>query len=269
MTYTTQNVIEILKTLNVRPKKSLGQNFLVNPDVCQKITDQVCISHADRFIEVGPGLGVLTEGLKHLPDLLLIERDKVFVEFLKQKGFCVLHKDALFVDWSELIKGRTILVSNLPYQISSRLLIDRSLDQVLLQKMVLMFQKEVAMRILAEPDTKSYGLLSVMAQTHWQVTKLLSVGPKDFYPAPQVGSQVLEFVPKPCHGLDSRQFLVFLKKGFAQRRKQLKKILLPLLTEGHFILKVFSDLKISHTARAEELSPQKWVDLFIAIQGFK
>lgn len=268
MAYTTKTVIEFLKKLKVRPKKSLGQNFLVNPQVCQKIIHQVCASHANRVIEVGPGLGVLTEKLKHLPDLLLIEKDKVFVKFLRQKGFYVLHQDALFVNWSELIKDHTILVSNLPYQISSRLLIERSLDRVPLQKMVLMFQKEVAMKILAETNTKPYSLLSVMAQTHWQITKLFSVGPKDFYPAPQVGSQALEFVPKPCHGLDSRQFLMFLKKGFAQRRKQLKKILLSDF-HLHSISKIFNDLRISHTTRSGGLSPQKWVDLFIALKDFE
>lgn len=130
--------------------------------------------------------------------------------------------------------------------------------------MILMFQKEVAMRILAKTSTKAYGLLSVIAQTHWHITKILNAGPKDFYPAPQVGSQVLKFAQKPLDGLNSQQFLKFVKIGFAQRRKQLQKSIAsadPKL-QLYFIQRIFEHLHITQTARPEELSPQKWLKLF-------
>ncbi len=214
---------------------------------------------------------MLTEGLTEIKDLILIEKDKVFATFLKQKGFFVLEDDALLVDWQNLINDQTVLVSNLPYQISSRILVDRCLDSKPLNKMVLMFQREVAERILSQTNGPNYGLLSVMSQTHWQIKRLLNAGSKDFYPPPQIGSQVLVFTPSRSFNYKtSKAFLKFLKVGFSQRRKQLKKVLLnyeseviekSIMTEA-FIKNAFKVLNIQYTARPEEISPQKWLSTF-------
>lgn len=265
--YKTKDLLFLLKNLGVYPKKSLGQNFLVNPRICQKIIDEVLKEKADRVIEVGPGLGTLTEGLKEISDLILIEKDKVFARYLEQKGFLVLHNDALLVNWTDLIKDHSVLVSNLPYQISSRLLIERSLDKKPLKKMILMFQKEVAQRILSKTQ-QAYGLLTVQAQTHWSIQKILSAGPKDFYPPPQVGSCLLSFTPKTFpDNFNSRHFLDFLKIGFCQKRKQLQKILLlhadTLKIDQLRIREIFKNLEIKDKARPEELSVQEWLNLFL------
>lgn len=268
--HTTKETIALLKKLGVCPKKSLGQNFLVNPNLCQKIIQQIEASRVRRLIEVGPGLGYLTEGLKTVClDLILIEKDNILADFLRQKGFCVLNEDALHADWSHLIADHTVLVSNLPYQIASRLLVDRSLDAKPLEQVILMFQREVAMRILAKPKSKSYGLLSVMAQTYWRISKVLEAGPKDFYPHPAVASQVLSFVPKACPDMDSKLFLAFLKVGFSQRRKQLFKLLISSLKVPKINKKdlqnTFKDLDVPLKARPEDLAPHHWVDLFLAL----
>ena len=273
-TLKTKELLSLLKRLDAYPKKSLGQNFLVNPNICQQIISEVYKEKADRVIEIGPGLGAITEGLQKISDLILIEKDKIFTKYLEQKGFSVLNEDALRSDWANLIKDRTLLVSNLPYQISSRFLIERSLDKKPLQKMILMFQKEVAERILSKVNCnrlQTFGLLSVMAQTHWYIEKVLNAGPKDFYPSPKVGSQVLKFTPKPPSStFDSRHFLKFLKIGFSQRRKQLQKVLLSdgnkLKTDTPItkdqVKEAFKSLDIKTTARPEEISSQKWVNLF-------
>ena len=271
--YKTKDLLFLLKHLGVHPKKSLGQNFLINSQICQKINDEVLKEKADRVIEIGPGVGTLTERLKNVSDLILIEKDKVLAKYLKQKGFYVLDNDALLVDWAGLIKDHSVLVSNLPYQISSRLLIERSLDKKPFEKMILMFQKEVAQRILSQAyQVQTYGLLTVQAQTHWSIQKMLSAGPKDFYPSPQIGSCVLKFTPKILpDNFNSRNFLSFLKIGFSQRRKQLQKILLfhadTLKTNPLKIKKAFEILKIKDKARPEELSVQKWLDLFTCLNS--
>ena len=269
-----QEVLSLLKDLDTYPKRSLGQNFLVNPQICQQIISEVYKEEVDRVIEIGPGLGVLTEALKKVSDLILIEKDKVFAEYLRQKGFLVLNEDALLSDWNDLIKGNTLLVGNLPYQISSRLLVERSLDKKPLQKMILMFQTEVAQRILSQfgcRRSETFGLLSVMAQNHWHIEKVLNAGPKDFYPSPNVGSQVLKFTPKSFSDpFNSRWFLNFLKIGFSQRRKMLQKVLLlniDKLKTDNIITKdqvkeAFKSLNIAATVRPHELSSQKWLDLF-------
>ena len=267
----TKEILSLLEKLNTYPKKSLGQNFLINSHICQHIVSEVYKEKVDRVIEVGPGLGVLTEGLKKISDLILIEKDKVFAKYLEQKGFVILNKDALLLDWTDLIKGKTLLISNLPYQISSRLLIERCLDKKPLQKMILMFQKEVAEKVLSKSHSHSFGLLSVMVQIHWYIEKVLNAGSKDFYPAPKIGSQVLKFAPKSFDNtFNSKDFLSFLKIGFSQRRKQLQKILLlnaDKLKKNNSISsdqikEAFTNLGIKMTARPEELSPQKWLDLF-------
>ena len=264
----TKKVLSLLKDLDAYPKKSLGQNFLVNPNICQRIVSEVYKEKVDRVIEIGPGLGALTENLKQISDLILIEKDKVFAKYLEKKGFVVLNKDAMRLDWNDLIKGNTLLVSNLPYQISSRLLIERSLDEKQLQKMILMFQKEVAEKILSHHQSQTFGLISVIAQTHWNIEKVLNAGPKDFYPSPKVGSQVLKLSPKFLFDtFDSKNFLKFLKIGFSQRRKKLQKVLLlhtdklTTITPDQ-IKEAFQSLDIEAKSRPEELSVQKWLDLF-------
>jgi 16S rRNA (adenine1518-N6/adenine1519-N6)-dimethyltransferase len=222
-------IIEKLKAMGAEPKRSLGQNFLVSSHVIDKIVTAVQAGDPVALVEVGPGLGALTEGLSQLnKPLLLLELDRRFAGHWRSRGFKVIEGDALALDWGTLgLVPGTTLVSNLPYQISSSLVIERSIAPYGVSRMILMFQKEVAQRLMARARTKDYGLLSVIAQTFWDIRLLLEAGPSDFYPPPNVASRVLVFSEARPEGMkDPGEFLRFCKAAFAQRRKLMVKNLL-------------------------------------------
>lgn len=248
-----------LKSLGASPKRALGQNFLVDEYIIQKIIDRVKRLKSEQLIEVGPGLGALTEPLQEfkLP-LTLIELDQSFAKMWREQSIDVVEEDALKINWNALqLKEPTTFVSNLPYQISSSLVIEMSLGPLEIKNMVLMFQKEVAQRITAKPKTKAYGLLSVIAQTYWDVFFVLDAAPACFYPPPKVASRVLHFQRKRSHEDFSRSFLKFVKKAFAQRRKFLVKNL------GNEVQpEDLESMGINPKVRAEELSPEQFQSLF-------
>jgi 16S rRNA (adenine1518-N6/adenine1519-N6)-dimethyltransferase len=245
--------------MEVLAKKSLGQNFLVNEAVIRKIIDRVSEASAPFLVEVGPGLGSLTE---HLVDKkpLLIELDRVFVKFWRDRGFEVVEGDALKINWDSLsIPVGSWLVSNLPYQISTHIVVDRSLGPKNIVGMVLMFQKEVAERLMAKPRTAAYGFLSVIAQNFWEMKRVADAGPGDFHPPPKIASRVLSFTRKSNVALDSG-FVGFTKAAFAQRRKFLLK---NLRAVGHKDWEsVFTGMSINLKARAEELTPEQFAELY-------
>ena len=264
------------------PKRSLGQNFLISEFIIDSIIKAVQRNPTQEVIEIGPGLGSLTDQLLQLKlPLTLLELDQKFVAYwrtrlaeplLSSAAVRVLEGDALQMDWQKLFQKETaLLVSNLPYQISSSLLIDRSLEPGRLSAMILMFQKEVAQRISASERSKEYGLLTVIAQNFWNIDLLCECSPRDYYPAPNVASRVLVFkikkdqvIPLALRG----EFLKFIKAGFAHRRKRLFNNLKgqyfssrnqpeELLQQG------FAHLQLGASARAEELSPSVFRDLFL------
>lgn len=260
--YDIQSLKDKLMQLGVYPNKKLGQNFLINKNVCQKIIDVVLNQGADNFIEVGPGLGALTDLMSDQKEkLTLIELDRSFAEYWTQKNYQVIQKDALQIDWSELLKNKTVLVSNLPYQISSSLVIDRSLDKNQLSAMILMFQKEVGQRLIAKPKTADYGLLSVMAQVFWTVEFVMEVGPKDFYPAPSIASRVLLFKKKEASLENPKKFLSFVKEAFKQRRKLLVSNIGGLV-EKEKSRQALVSMGFTELARPEELSPEQFVEFY-------
>lgn len=232
-----QKYIDRIQQMGQDPKKSLGQNFLIHEGAIQAILERVNVAQPSHIIEVGPGLGALTDELKQLVfPLTLIELDQNFYEYWKSQFTNetppspsvreIVYGDALKLDWKEVLDlpDNAMLVSNLPYQISSSLVIERSLGPNEITSMVLMFQKEVADRIMARPKSKDYGILSVIAQTYWQMEKVISLGPGAFWPPPKVSSQVLSFRRRPpCLPHGGEEYLRFVKSAFAQRRKMLYK----------------------------------------------
>lgn len=207
--------------LGVVAKKALGQNFLVSDAVIEKIIAAADQFAAKHIVEIGPGCGALTDLLiEKYKDLKLIELDNELFSFWKSKGIQITHVDALKEDWSKYLGH--LLVSNLPYQISSSLVIERSMDTQPLIGMVLMFQKEVAQRIRAVQQTEHYGMLSVMAQEFWDIQTVCDAGPRDFNPAPKVASRVLSFKPRTSNVVNRTEYLSFLKAAFKQRRRILK-----------------------------------------------
>lgn len=201
-------------------KRSLGQNFLVSDGVIAKIIAAVQDFAANSLVEIGPGCGALTDLLLPLyPNLKLIELDRQLAAFWRGQGAEVIEGDALQLDWP--FGSDFVLVSNLPYQISSSLVIERSVFGAQLKGMVLMFQKEVAQRIRALPRTEHYGMLSVIAQEFWQVETVCDAGSREFKPAPKVSSRVLKFTAKRSVISDRPHYLRFVKACFQQRRRVL------------------------------------------------
>ncbi len=264
-----EKTITRLRRLGVEPKRALGQNFLVSDVAIDKIIECVRKLEPAHMIEIGPGVGSLTDELvKAGKPLLLIELDKTFAEFWRAQGVELIEFDALQVDWENLpIPASTVLVSNLPYQISTSLVVDRCFGPQKITAMVLMFQKEVAERLMSGNRSKEYGLLSVMAQTFWEIKKLLEAGPRQFWPEPNVASQVLVFKrrPSPLPGHE-KEFLNFLKVAFAQRRKLLTKNLLalpePFRLKQDGVAATLEAMKVNPKARAEELSVSQFIELF-------
>ncbi|MCH2532835.1 MAG: 16S rRNA (adenine(1518)-N(6)/adenine(1519)-N(6))-dimethyltransferase RsmA [Bdellovibrionales bacterium] len=251
--------------MGIEPKRSLGQNFLTNQHVIEKIITKAEAHLKNQLIEIGPGPGSLTDYLKKLtPQFTLLELDRKIAQYWRDQGLKVLEQDALKADWQELThEGPTLLVSNLPYQISSSLVVELSTTSHQVEAMILMFQKEVAERIVAAPNQKTYGLLSVVAQLTWDIQKLADAGPGSFFPPPKVASRVLSFQKKqePL----SKEFLNFVKACFQQRRKQVLKVLIHQKQNSVKDTQIFDWLEskgYGKTLRAENISADDYVELY-------
>lgn len=269
MSQARERLEKTLEELGILAKKSLGQNFLVSDVVIERIIQQVKDFAPEVLVEVGPGPGALTYFLQQMNvPITLIELDRVIAAYWKDKGFHVIEEDALRLPWEQFYTDnkKLVFVSNLPYQISSSIVIDRSLEDRGVENMVLMFQKEVAQRIRAPAQSEHYGLLSVIAQTFWKTHLVTEAGPRDFSPSPKVASRVLAFSRIPTEIRDRDTFLKFVKAAFAQRRKLLKKNLSGLLSQKKITEELFiqwlAELGFKETARAEELSPSQFVTLY-------
>ncbi len=261
-------ILALLEQLDKNPKRSLGQNFLIDGNIIEKILREVESFPAKHIVEIGPGAGSLTNDLlvlstKQEKTLELIELDQGFFNYWKDKVSDIHEIDVLKFSWNPYKDKELCIVSNLPYQVSSRLIIELSLLEWKQDiKVIFMFQKEVAQRIQATANSEHYGLLSVVVQSFWKVQKLCDVSPRCFWPAPNVTSRVLTFSPLRAYLMDEtkrKNYLSFLKLGFAQRRKLLRKNLGAYRKDVDLL---WSDSGIDDKARAEDLSIQQWVQLY-------
>ncbi len=263
----SQRLQKKLIELQVIAKKSLGQNFLISDQVIHHIIKAVQNEKPQKLVEIGPGCGALTDLLLNMSvDLTLIELDRDLAEYWRQQKQKVIEVDALQMEWT--FDSDYILVSNLPYQISSSIVIERSLDLKPLKAMVLMFQKEVAQRIKAQAQTEHYGMLSVIAQEFWSIEIVCDAGPRDFKPAPKVSSRVLKFKSKISSVENKKQYLSFVKACFRQRRRVLTTNLNALNTDfdRQRLNNWFIENKKSEKVRAEELSPAEINSLYHALR---
>lgn len=263
-------------------KKALGQNFLINDHVVEKMLAGLKELEPDYVFEVGPGPGALTDYLirDYSNCLTLIELDHALADVWKQRGAHVLEDDALKVPWAQMIHEsqkshgpRLVLISNLPYQIASTLVIDRSFDQVPLAAMILMFQKEVGDRLRSMEDTDDYGFLSVVAQSFWKISVVANLGRRDFFPPPKINSQVLQFVrlQEPSYLMnqqDKRHFLNFVKAAFSQRRKVMRKNLGQVM-KAESIKSLYAKLNLDENIRAEQISVALFHKMFDLCQQEK
>ena len=267
------NVREIKNTiqeLNFTPKKFLGQHFLTNTALIQKMITAVKKFDPAFIIEVGPGLGSLTKPLMDLSiPLVVIERDVILCRYWENK-ISIIKGDALKSNWIDYLKPSSLLVGNLPYQIASRLVVQCSQNIQHLRYMVLMFQKEVAERICAKSHSKNYGLLSVLSQSVWEIKHLAGADPKDFYPQPKVSSSVLLFQKKSAGDIisDLSVFTEFIKLCFTQRRKFLFNRLQKKFGVNH-AKGVFNKMGLLLSVRAEEVSVRQFAHLFCQLNRLK
>ena len=261
-----------LRDIPLSPAKTLGQNFLHDQNLARWIVDQAQITPDDYVVEIGPGLGALTTFiLEKGARVLAIEKDARLANFLRahigHERLEIIHTDALKFDWRSLFAHRQVtLLSNLPYNISSLLLL-RFLEQPSpISLWLLMLQKEMAMRLSASPSTHDYGALTLRVQLHHRVKYLRTVPATVFFPQPDVDSAVARILPRDPLELPARDdelLVTLIRAGFSQRRKQLQKLLRTHVPDWD---KVASHLNINPKARAEELSLLQWIDLanFIA-----
>src|SRR4051794_37669915 len=223
-----------LREIRVTPVKTLGQNFLHDRNLARWIVEKAQLSRDDYVVEIGPGLGALTEFiLESGARVLAIEKDQRLVEFLRKRfagsGLEIVHGDALDFDLRPLFaQPRVKLLGNLPYYISSQLLLKFTKYPSPISLWLLMLQKEMARRISAAPGTSDYGALTLTVQLHYRVEFLRNVPATVFLPQPDVDSAFVRITPRtqnelpPC---DSETFFRVVRRGFSQRRKQLRNLL--------------------------------------------
>ena len=241
-------------------RKRFGQNFLVDQQVIADIVNAVAPKRDDCVVEIGPGLGALTDPLlQRLDHLHVVEIDRDIIARLRPRyspDRLTIHSgDALDFDFSSLVdqSGRKLhVVGNLPYNISTPLLFHLAGFADSVYDMHFMLQKEVVERLVAEPGSSDFGRLSVMLQYRFVMDWLLDVPPECFSPAPKVDSAVVRLIPRPPEELSARdeaRFAAVVSAAFGQRRKMLRNNLKGILGDDGFVA-----LGIAPTARAEELS---------------
>jgi len=256
-----------LREIHVAPVKSLGQNFLHDQNLARWIVQQADLSAADFVLEIGPGLGALTEPLlKTGAEVLAIEKDGRLANFLRAQfagsRLEIIHGDALEFEVRRLFaRGPTKLLGNLPYYASTQMLL-RFLEQPTpITMALLMLQKEVAARLSATPRSKDYGILTLIVQSQCRVEYLRTIPASVFLPVPEVDSAFVRLTPRPPNELpqhDRELFVALVRRGFAQRRKQLAKLLKEQVRDWP---RTASEIGAAPQARAEELSLEQWIAL--------
>ena len=261
------DILATLREIRVSPAKTLGQNFLHDQNLARWIVDQAQITSDDYVVEIGPGLGALTRFiLEKGAHVLAIEKDARLAGFLRahfpNQRLEILDSDALKFDPRSLFAHRTVkLLGNLPYNVSSVLLL-RFLEQPSpISLLLLMLQKEVAERLSASPSTHDYGALTLRVQLHHHVKYLRTVPATVFFPRPEVDSAVVRILPRdplelPQH--DDQLLRRLVRAGFSQRRKQLRKLIREHIKDWDTVSR---RLNIGANARAEELSLPQWIAL--------
>ena len=251
--------------MDVKPKKHLGQHFLIDEKISERISNAISKSKKINLLEIGPGTGALTKFLLHENiDLISYELDIESITYLKNTfpTLIVYNEDILKTDWSKIFKGNYSVTGNFPYNISSQILFKIYENRTKIDEMVGMFQKEVAERVCSGPGTKKYGILSVLIQAYYDVEYLFTVNEEVFNPPPKVKSGVIKITRNNIIKLDCDEKLFFrvVKAIFNQRRKMARNSLKSLL----------GDKKIDHillTKRPEELSIENFTEITKMIES--
>lgn len=266
---------------NRRPLKALGQNFLVDGNIIDKIVRTADIRPEDSVLEIGPGRGALTETLvRKAGRLVLVEYDHALAAVLKERyageqRVTVVDGDIMAVDLAAILgQGRSwIVVANLPYNISTAVLFRLLEVRERLARMILMLQKEVGDRLVAGPDCADYGVTSVLLGLWFDMRREFIVPPGCFHPRPKVDSAVLSFVPLPGPRVEVGDEAVFrrlVKGAFAMRRKTLINCLKAAeLTAADELRGMLSECGIDGQRRGETLSLKEFAALSRRLSGLK
>lgn len=262
---------DTLSALGKSPKQSLGQNFLHDQNLARWIVDQLQLQPGEPWVELGPGLGALTQhALRQSENGLVIEKDGKLADFLRSQypSLDVVHGDALEFDTRDLFaRGPVKVVGNLPYYVSSQILLGWTAPPSPVGRLVFTLQKEMAERLSASPRTKAYGALTLLVSRQWHVHLARVLPPSVFLPAPKVESAVIKLTPRapselpPC---DGERFRRLVRRGFNQRRKFLRKNLGDEVTDWAALCQTLS---VPETVRAEELDLQQWITLTNFLEG--
>ena len=250
------------------PKKSLGQNFLTDKNIVDIIINAGDINKNDTILEVGPGTGRLTEKIlsKNPRKVFAVEKDKFLAKKLSEKfreKIILINDDILKIDEKKYSNNPIIVFGNLPYNISTQILVKwiryKNLNNTF-KKFILMFQKEVAERIIAETNSKNYGRLAVLSSWKLQIEKIVDVSPNSFYPVPKVKSTVLLIKPKSEYfNLKNSKNLEHITNiFFNQRRKMIKK---PLNIIFKNVNEISKKLNININDRPQNLSSLKYFEI--------
>lgn len=276
-----KEVSNFLKDKQFRPSKKLGQNFLINPQIKQRIVNAANLQPKDIVLEIGPGVGAITSILlTHKIKLIAIEVDKRLAELLTTKlktynNFTLYNIDALKVDWDKILFEYTQssdvkLVANLPYSISS-LLVLKIIRSQLISQATIMVQKEMADRLCAKVGMHAYNMFTILVQLFLDVQKLFDVDPSNFSPKPKVQSCVIQLTKKqPVSDLyDISDFEVidnFLHLAFSNKRKTLVNNLIAQYDKSK-ILNVLQQIQLPSMIRAEQISPCDLIKIMKALNN--
>lgn len=230
-----KNTIEILKKYNFTFQKKYGQNFLIDSNILKKIVSSANINKEDFVLEIGPGIGTLTQYLcEEAKEVLAVEIDKSLIPILEDTlgeydNVTILNQDIMKTDIEEIIRERNNnnpikVVANLPYYITTPIVMNLLEHKLPIDSITIMIQKEVAERMEAGPGTKDYGALSLAVQYYSEPSIMVNVSPSCFIPQPKVGSSVIKLDligKKPYNVLDESLLFKIIRASFNQRRKTL------------------------------------------------
>jgi len=270
---------KILRAWNIRAKKQFGQHFLAEPSTAKMIVSRANISPKDIILEIGAGLGALTVPLARVAQkVYAVEKDRHICDLLKTEllvnnisNVTIIAKNILQVDYqpiAEKYDRQIVVIGNLPYNISSQILIQLIHSRKFVSRAILMFQKELAQRIMAQPGTKNYGRLTVMLRYCADIEAITTIHASVFFPAPKVDSEILEIIFKseldhPAH--DEAMLFKVIKAAFGNRRKTLRNALAAsgLNIDACTALRALNMAGIDPNRRAETLSVSEFILLQI------
>ena len=261
----------ICKRFDIKMSKTLGQNFLIKRGIVDEIVHAAELTPGEPVLEVGPGIGTLTQGLAQSgADVTAIELDRRLLEVLdttlaSYDNVRIVHGDVLKLDVATIMNHKPFkVVANLPYYITTPIIMSLLESKLPIERLVVMVQKEVALRMVAQPGTKDYGALSVAVQYYTEPDIVLDVPPKSFLPAPAVTSSVIRCVLRdkpPVDVIDEKLFFRVVKAGFAQRRKTFANTMKTTGLSKDRIEELLAKANIDGQRRGETFTLQEFADV--------